>query len=446
MERDGRGVKPSGPFGRSGGAQIQGRRRGADLGEENIRQTMSELSITVGRDTALSASLLEKSRALTAFLSEESPKSESVGRLTERTMKALLDAGLFHLYVPRCVGGAELWPVEALEIIESLSYGDGSAGWVVMATQVSMGTAAAFLQPSVVQEIFGNGIPLIAGQGAPIGRAEPKNGGYQLSGNWSYGSGLLHSTWIHTGALVYEGAAPRKYPGAKSVDARIFILPVKNAELKNNWDVLGLRATGSIDYDVKDVFVAEEFTHRISANRPLQGGDLYRLGISGLAVTGHTGFALGVARRALDELKTLAMAPSHRPSLLAERGGGQSFREQFGRAEAQLRAARALVYEAWNDAQSTIQKGCDLSVRQTTLTKLALTHVTAVAAETTAFAYKYGGGTAARVGPLQRCFRDMHTGLQHIVTSPLVLDECSKELLGLSKGLVWASRQMVAPD
>jgi alkylation response protein AidB-like acyl-CoA dehydrogenase len=390
-------------------------------------------------------SLVDAARALGPLLSEQAPKSEAAGRLTEATMEALRDAGMMHFYMPRCFGGAEVWPLEALEIIEALSYADASTGWVTMAAQVSMATAAAYLPPTAARQIFGAGMPIVAGQGAPFGRAEVTEGGFRLSGKWGYGSGVHHAAWTHTGAMVHEHGRPRTFPGTATPDARIFIVPIDEAELLGNWDVMGLRATGSVDYVMQDVFVPEEFTHRQNAKRPHQGGDLYRLGISGLSTSGHSGFALGVARRALDEIAALSVA-SRRPSMIPEIGGGEVFHQLYGEAEAELRAARAFVFDAWTEVQAQLQRGNDMSVRQMTLIRMALNHVTSVAARVTEFAYKYGGGTAARAGVLQRCFRDMFTGTQHITVSPWILRECAKELLGLSEGKVWGSRAMVEPE
>src|SRR5688572_19371758 len=113
----------------------------------------------------LRLSLLERTRALHPLLNEQAPLAEKQGRLTDATIRALDEAGLFGFYMPRCFGGSETWPVEAVEVIEALSYSDASTAWVAMALQVAGGTAAAYLAPSAAKEIFGERIPLIAGQG-----------------------------------------------------------------------------------------------------------------------------------------------------------------------------------------------------------------------------------------------------------------------------------------
>jgi hypothetical protein len=135
------------------------------------------------------------------------------------------------------------------------------------ALQVAGGTAAAYLVPPAAKEIVAERIPLVAGQGAPFGRADIVPGGYRLSGDYGYGSGALHSSCLHTGGVVYENGKARTAPNTRNLGARLFITRTADAELKENWDVLGLIATGSVDYVIKDVFVPEEFTHRQNAKR-----------------------------------------------------------------------------------------------------------------------------------------------------------------------------------
>ena len=283
----------------------------------------------------------------------------------------------------------------------------------------------------------GKRIPIIAGEGAPKGRAEIEGKGFRLSGRWSYGSGVLHAEYLHTGGMVYENGTPR--------EARTFIVPTREAKFLGNWDVLGLKGTGSVDYGLEDVYVPEAFTHSPNALVAEQGGELYRLGIVGMSPLGHTGFTLGLGRRILDELFSLVHAPTGRPSPIAEFGGADSFQEDFAAAEGKLRAARAFCYEVWGDVAATIERSAPLSSRQFTLMRLALNHATTAVAEIATFAHRAGGGVAIRSGILQRCFRDMFTATQHRIVSPAMLRECGRELLALAPDKIWTSRGLADP-
>jgi alkylation response protein AidB-like acyl-CoA dehydrogenase len=327
-------------------------------------------------------------------------------------------------------GGLELDPVTSLEVIENVSYGDPSAGWVLMAASLAIGTGAAYLKEDAVKELFsGARLPVIAGQGTRPGVAKPTNGGFNLSGSWSFASGIKHGTHIHTLGLI-EGTN----------EARIFVLPVGKAKLIDNWDVLGLRATGSIDYTTDNVFVPEAYTHMATTDEPLRGGNLYRIGIIGFAGLCHSGWACGIGRRVLDELIQVVAEKAGRPGTLAD---SASFQEQLADAEAGVRAARAFVYETWRDAWATLSRGDKLSVRQHSLIRLALAHSTWSAHEAAMFAYQAAGTAALRAGTIQHLFRDMHAGTQHITSSPPVYAAIGRELGGLAKGKKWLFLNLV---
>ncbi len=387
--------------------------------------------------------LLAKALEIAPVLRAEADGNEAAGRLSDRTIRTLREAGLLSFMLPECFGGAEVGPVEAIEIIETLCYADASAGWVAMADQCCAGTAAAFLKPEAACEVFGKrDAPIVAGQGAPNGRAEIDGDGYRLTGHWRYGSGVLHSTYIHTGAFVTENGKPKLDPGGQPI-ALTCIVPTAKAEFKGNWDVLGLRATGSVDYEFNNVFVPAAFTHLPETQVPVQGGNLYRVGILGMTQIGHTGFTLGIARRALDELAAFVRS---RPSLrghLPDIADSELFHEQYGAQEGKVRAARALVYESWRDVEASLAKGEPMSKRQVTLIRLALNHVTNVAAEACTFTYRTAGGVALRTSVIQRCFRDMHAGTQHFLVGPVILRECGKELAGLAEEKEWALMGLV---
>ncbi len=392
------------------------------------------------------SSLVERARALAPLLRSQGAIHEENGRLSDVTIAALKGAGFFGLLVPKCFGGLEAPPDEALAVIEAISEADGSTGWVMMACNVGTGSAAAYLPAAGAQAVFGKHLPIIAGEGAPKGRAEIDGKGFRITGRWSYGSGVLHTEYLHTGGTIYENGAPRLIPGTRNPETRTFIVPTRHAKFLDNWDVLGLNGTGSIDYALDNVYVGEEFTHSSDSIIAVQGGDLYRIGIVGMSPLGHTGFTLGLGRRILDELQALVQAPSGRPSLLAEIGGSASFQENFGSAEAKFRAARAFCYETWRDVQATLAKSEPVSMRQFTLMRLSLNFVTTAVVEIATFAHRAGGGVALRPGILQRSFRDMFAATQHRIVSTNTLRMCGRELLGLEQGKVWRTRGIVDPD
>ena len=313
-------------------------------------------------ETTLTAStpLAERAKALIPLLDEHAAYADANCKLAPEVVDAYDEAGLFKMWVPEELGGFELGPLDSLEVLALTSYGDPSAGWVQMAGSLSIGVAGSYLGETAVKELFGEGrSPVIAGQGTAPGTATTVDGGYLLSGSWSFASGLRHGDHIHTLGIIQETGEPR-----------IFVVPVDKAELAlDSWDVMGLRGTGSIDYTLTDVFVPEDYCHFAFTREPLHGGSLYRLGIIGLAVVCHSGWASGVGRRLLDELTELVRTKRGRPGSLAD---SDAFRTDFAKTEARFRAAVALVRESWADVEASVDAGQAVSVRQDTLVRIAL--------------------------------------------------------------------------
>ena len=398
-------------------------------------------SAIAGEKPAMAESLPELARVLWPLFDRGGPVGDKKGDLAEETVQALHGGGFFGMWTPRGLGGAELPPVESLSMIEEVSRADGSTGWVLMAAALSTGTGAAYLDPDLVRSWFARErFPVIAGQGGPMGRAVACEGGYRVSGHWTYGSGIRHADYLHSGALIFEAdGSPRRDAGGAQ-QTRILVLQREAVAYHENWDVMGLRATGSIDYSSAGVFVPEAATHSTECTEPRSGGRLFWLGIRGLSSLGHTGFTLGLGRRILDEIAAIAQTKVNR---LGRLGDSESFLEKYGSVEARLRAARALAYETWQEVENSLDRGDRPSTRQWTMIRLALNHVTWTTAEIANVAYYAGGGTALRAGTLQRCFRDMHGATQHLTSSVAVLQDCARELAGLAPDKVWGFSRLV---
>jgi alkylation response protein AidB-like acyl-CoA dehydrogenase len=206
--------------------------------------------------------------------------------------------------------------------------------------------------------------------------------------------------------------------------------------------VLGLRGTGSIDYTIDGVFVPESYSHFQPMVASPRGGPLYGIGIIGFAEICHSGWALGVGRRILDELIALVQSKAGRPGA---QGENAAFLEGLAEAEARYRSARAFVLETWTGATEALHDGTGLSVRQHTLVRLALTNVTRAVHDVADFAYLAAGTTSLRRGTLQRLVRDVYAGTQHVTSSPPVVQACGRELSGLAGGKVWQFLELVEP-
>jgi alkylation response protein AidB-like acyl-CoA dehydrogenase len=392
---------------------------------------MTTTSGETARGHRTGAALVAAAHELAPLILENAASNEAAGRLVDAVADALHEKRMFDMWTPRELGGAECDPLESLEIVQTLAAADPSTAWVHMAACVAIGTGGAYLQDEAVEEMFsGDRSPVVAGQGTRPGRAVREGDGFRLSGDWSFASGIKHSQWIHTLAIIEETGQPR-----------IFVLPVDRAELIDTWDVMGLTATGSIDYKIRDVYVPETFTHDGPTETPLRGGWIFKLGIMHLALIGHSGWALGVARRMLDELAEQVRAKAGRAGSLAD---NTRFHAAYGELEAKYRAARAYVHQVWRDASQTLRDGGVLDDDQRTDVRLALYNATWTAEAISVEVYKAAGTAALRTGPLQQYFRDMHAGTQHITSAPHVLEGCGKYFAGLAPDHTWLYMNLVS--
>ena len=148
--------------------------------------------------------LIDGAAAVAAIADQHADSGDRDGRLADPVVEAMHREGLYGMWVPRTIpGGAELDVVSSLQIIEKVSYGDPSAGWVLMASALAIGTGAAYLGDAAVDALFaGSRMPVIAGQGTRPGTAAAREGGFLLTGAWSFASGIKHATHIHTLGVI----------------------------------------------------------------------------------------------------------------------------------------------------------------------------------------------------------------------------------------------------
>jgi indole-3-acetate monooxygenase len=143
---------------------------------------------------------------------------------------------------------------------------------------------------------------------------------------------------------------------------------------------------------------------------------------------------LGIARAALDVVREMSAGKTPRigSALLRDRPVVQA---AIGRAEAQLRAARAFLFEACEEAWSAVSNGMPVTLDQRVAVRLACAQAAETAKAVVQIAYDIGGGTSVYEScPLQRCFRDVHTASQHVQVQSTNFETAGRVLLGLEPG------------
>jgi alkylation response protein AidB-like acyl-CoA dehydrogenase len=377
----------------------------------------------------MAGSHLEAARAIAPRAAELAAGGERARRLPPELSSELAEAGLYRLCVPASLGGAEAPPRELLDAVEALARADGATGWCV-AVCATAGMLAAYLEPPAAAEVYGDAGGVTGGVFAPSGRAVSDGGLLEVSGRWRFASNVHNCDWLMAGCLLLEDGEPRVAAGGRP-DVRLVLLPAGAVDVIDTWSVSGLRATGSHDMAVEGAAVPVARSASLISDSPREPGPLYAFPPFGLLAASIAAVALGIARGALADLADLAGAktPTLSTRRLADRATVQA---GAGRAEAAVRAARALLYsataEAWEAAQArgSIELGLRVGLR------LAATHAVEAAAAAVDEAQRLAGGSAIyETSPLERRFRDVHAVTQHMLVGPATWELTGRSLLGL---------------
>jgi alkylation response protein AidB-like acyl-CoA dehydrogenase len=358
--------------------------------------------------------LVARARELGPLIAGAADRIEKEREIPAEVLAALHEARLFRMLIPRSCGGEELDPATFFEVMESIAMADASVAWCIgQNSGVSM--AAAYLDPKVAHAIFGNPQAAVA-SGPPDrdAKAVIVDGGYRVTGNWTFASGSRHSQWLGGHSTVCEpDGRPRLGPDGKPLEQRTMLFPKSSATMTDVWQVMGLKGTGSDNYSVKDLFVPEaySFTRESAADRR-ERGPLYRFSIFNMFGVAFSAVALGIARKVLDDFIVLAKEkiPFTGTALLRDNGVIQS---QVGLSEARLQAARTYVLDTFRRLYTLVSDGGSLTHEQRINNRIVTTYAIQQAREVVNFVYHAAGATAIfESNPFERRFRDLHTVTQ----------------------------------
>ncbi len=367
-------------------------------------------------------------RKLSMAIRERGGDIEAAGRIPPDVVSDLRGAGVFGMWMPSELGGAEAPPEDVIDVIETLGAADGSTGWCA-AVAVGTGALAAYLPEAGAREIFATPSVITAGSFNPAGRAVAVEAGVRVSGRWGFASGSQHCDWLFGGCL---DADPSGQP--LSVDdrpvARLVFGPAASATIIDTWQVCGLRATGSHDFEVDRVEVPLDHTMAFAFS-PWPGGAMWRMPPMSLFFAPMAAVPLGIARAAIDELMALAQdkTPYRSSRRLAERDVVQSM---LAKAEAAVRSAHAFLLEAMAEVWTDARSGAEISIRQRALVRLAIVNASRAGMDAVDLCFQAAGSTALFVeNPMQRFFRDVHAAGQHVVLAFPGWETVGRVLLGL---------------
>jgi len=198
--------------------------------------------------------VVERARSLFPFLRQLARKAEDERHLLPEMVAAVTDAGLVRTLVPKRWGGSELDLTTHMEIAIELGKAYGSAGWVG-SFLIDHPFILAHFGEEAQRDVWGAGGPdtLIATSFVPVGRVTPADGGWSLSGDWAWASGVGHADWIMLGGMVLR-------PAIERAEYRLFLVPTSEVTIADTWYSAGLRGSGSDNVVADGVFVPEHRT------------------------------------------------------------------------------------------------------------------------------------------------------------------------------------------
>ena len=352
--------------------------------------------------------MVARARALKPALRERAEQCERDRRVPEATIAEMKDAELDRLMVPARYGGFEMGWDTLCEAAIELGKGCGSQAWVITIYGDHNHLIGNFAREAQDDVWGADPRALTSTCFQPLGTMRPRNGGYVVSGRWTFSSGIDHVQWILASAMLEEGAGP---PG------RVFFLaPKREATVIDDWHVAGLAGTGSKSFTMHDTFVP---AHRILSEADHNDGTgpgtrinapVYRFPRRGVGI-GLAAVAVGAAWGMLDDFCSLARDRARRGRRAAN---DFSTALRIAESKADLDAARWSLIEAARATQAMLEETGGTDIERRATNRLKAGYAGLLACRTVDRLFAASGGTAIYSSSrLQRALRDVHAATQH---------------------------------
>lgn len=365
------------------------------------------------------AALLERARRLSPVLRERAQRTEENRAMLPETVQDFVEAGFYRILQPAKFGGYELSPLTLFRVAMELAKGCPSSAWCMSLVAVH-NWEIALLDPQCAADLWGADPDARASSSyAPFGKVTAVEGGYRISGRWSWSSGSDHCSWVILGGIVpREG---REGPP----DLRAFVIPRPDYRVEDVWHVLGLKGTGSNDIIVEDAFVPEHRTHQFvhsfamsdpgratftSRNYKYPFGVVFAYSLSVVTV----GMAEGALAAFREDMKVR----------LGAYDGARAMEEPFVRhrlaeAEAIIRGLRARLDANFAEMDAIIDTGAPFPLDVRVKNKWDAQWIAKEAMKAVELLFKASGARGIKLdSPMQRFFRDVHAASNHAFLNP----------------------------
>jgi alkylation response protein AidB-like acyl-CoA dehydrogenase len=379
---------------------------------------------------------LARARSVVDLLRASADRIEAARALPADVVAALHEARLFRLLLPRSLGGDELHLKHLAEVMETIGGADASTAWC-LGQAAGCAMSAAYLRPDVAHRLFGPADAVLAWGAGIQGKAVAVDGGYRVTGKWTFASGCANATLLGGHSYVFEkDGTPRRHADGRQRDRTVLLVKSK-AAIHDMWYTIGLRGTASYSYEVADLFVPEEETiDRDDPAERVEQGTLYHFSTTTAYASAFSALMLGIAQALVTELKTVALTKTPRgaPSTLKE---SPVFQTQLAVLEARLRACRAYLHATLEELWDKVGASRNLTIEDAADLKLATTYVINQGVEIANEAYRAAGQTAIfPTNPFERRLRDAMSASQQTQGRPSNFTTIGRVMLGLKPDTV----------
>ena len=367
----------------------------------------------------MSQAVLDGVRDLLPTIRERADDAERARVVPEATVKELEEAGFFRMLQPRQYDGLESDPVEFFTAVRDIAGACGSTGWIASVLGVHPWQVALF-DEEAQRAVWGEDTSTrLSSSYAPTGKAVVADGGFTLSGKWSFSSGCDHATWVLLGGLVFDQEG-------QVVDFRTFLLPREKYQIVDVWNVVGLRGTGSNDIVVEETFIPEAFTLSMGdtgrcygPGQAVNDSDLYKLPFHSLFTTTISTPIIGMAYGAYAEHVEMQQKRV-RAAYAGEKANLDPFAAvRIARASSEIDAAWALTMNNIRDEQAHVSRGEKIPLGLRLKVRRDQVLGTQRAIDAIDDLFEASGGRALAEGTyLQRAWRDAHAGRVHAANDP----------------------------
>ena len=361
--------------------------------------------------------LIARARAMAPRLAERARAAEDAGLVPRVTIDEMQEAGFFKVLQPKRWGGYEMDPRVFYEVQMALAEGCMATAWIYGVVGVHNWQIPLFPEQAQIDVWGKDPTTLTASTYMPTGKAEPVEGGYRFSGRWSWSSGSQHCEWILLGGLL-----PKK-DGSGALEHCTFLLPKADFEIVNNFDVLGLRATGSHDIQVTDAFVPTHRTHRTNDHsdegclgRAVNPGWLYRIPFTQVFQRAVSTACLGATDGAVNSFRQRAA------SFVGKHGAktAEDVNAQLAVSEAMMTTdqLKLVLHRNFQRIVDCAKSGEKMPVEERLMQRAQAAQVPKLCAEAVNEIMRAcAAGGVFKSNPIERTFRDLHVARGHIANN-----------------------------